>query len=212
MDRPGSLVRSPPLSALYGRVPLCCAPILMRPLAIATLLVPVLMPVLAGAEYRLTSDIVSVGAVDCTGGSFRLKASIGEPGTGIVAESPWLLQQGFWWVWRGTTGIPEIPDAVPASSFDLRLDQNAPNPFNPVTRISFVVPGETGAPVATRLDIIDVRGRLVCNLVDSPLPPGAHEVTWSGQSSDGRLVGSGVYFYHLSTGDQNATRRLVILK
>jgi hypothetical protein len=162
------------------------------------------------AEYRLVSDLVSTGAIEGQGDAFRLQGSIGGAPSGRVGNPPWTIQQGFWFLWRGVTGI-EMPEAPP-QSFDLQLDQNAPNPFNPVTRITFTVPGRPGEFIATRLDVVDVGGRLVCVLVDSSLPSGVHEVVWSGQGRDGQIMGSGVYFYRLRTGDQIITRRLVMVK
>ena len=37
-------------------------------------------------------------------------------------------------------------------------------------------------------------------------------VYWDGRNKSGEPVGSGVYFYTLSTGDYTATRRMVIVK
>jgi len=35
---------------------------------------------------------------------------------------------------------------------------------------------------------------------------------WDGQNSEGELVGSGVYFYVLKSGDFTATRKMLIIK
>ena len=62
------------------------------------------------------------------------------------------------------------------TAFELR--QNAPNPFNPATQISFVVP-DGGANVSLR--IYDVSGQLVRTLVDGFEPSGIRSVSWQGR-------------------------------
>ncbi len=83
------------------------------------------------------------------------------------------------------------------------LGDAVPNPFNPVTRISYVLAHDG----EVRLTIYDVAGRLVERLVDGPKSAGDHVATWD---AHGRP--SGVYFYRLETDSFSATRKLVILK
>jgi len=95
----------------------------------------------------------------------------------------------------------------PEAAFDLR--QNAPNPFNPATTISFVVPAG-GANVSLR--IYDTAGRLVRTLVDRFEPSGTREVTWQGRNDQGQPVSSGVYFYRLTAPSFSETRKMVLLR
>ena len=90
------------------------------------------------------------------------------------------------------------------------LRQNAPNPFNPTTTMSFVVAGES----ATRalLQVYDPAGRLVVTLVDGELAPGDHSVVWEGRDGRGRRVASGVYFARLLVGGETDARRMIMLK
>ena len=37
-------------------------------------------------------------------------------------------------------------------------------------------------------------------------------VYWDSRNTTGELVASGIYFYHLSTGDYSKTRKMLILK
>jgi hypothetical protein len=78
-----------------------------------------------------------------------------------------------------------------------------PNPFNPVTRISYHV----SATQHVRIAIYDVAGRLVEDLVNETKAPGEYVVEWDA----GRLP-SGVYFYRMQTGDQMFVRRATLLK
>ena len=89
------------------------------------------------------------------------------------------------------------------------LEQNSPNPFNPVTNIFFSIPEKT----KVELYICDVSGRVVKKLIDGvPMEPGRHKATWDGWNDAGRAVSSGVYFCKLSAGDKVAERKIVLLK
>jgi hypothetical protein len=89
------------------------------------------------------------------------------------------------------------------------LYQNKPNPFNPVTVISYELPAG-GCHVA--VDIFDVRGRHVCNLVNTVQTDGLKSVTWNGADGQGRRASSGVYFYTLKTANQTLVRKMAIIK
>ncbi len=85
---------------------------------------------------------------------------------------------------------------------------NYPNPFNPETTI------EMNIPVAgkTKLIIYNSRGQLVKTLVDNVLDEGTSYVTWNGTDSKGNPISSGIYVYKLDTGNQTATRKMILLK
>lgn len=90
----------------------------------------------------------------------------------------------------------------------LELTQNYPNPFNPTTKISFYLPESA----RVRLDVYDVSGARVRTLVQGFASAGAHHPVWDGRDDDGDPVGSGVYFYRLTSGKTQLTRKMVLLK
>lgn len=98
---------------------------------------------------------------------------------------------------------------LPRSATAFSLQQNAPNPFNPSTQISFAVP-DGGANVSLR--VYDLTGRLVRTLVDGPEPAGTRSVTWSGDDDQGQRVPSGTYFYRLTAPSYSEQRKMVLLK
>ena len=69
----------------------------------------------------------------------------------------------------------------------------APNPFNPRTSILLSLP----VPGRARIEIYDLRGRLVRQLMDESLPAGEYARSWSGLDDQGRKVASGVYLVRL---------------
>lgn len=90
-----------------------------------------------------------------------------------------------------------------------KLYQNYPNPFNPTTVISYKlkVRSEVG------LKIYDILGREIITLISGVKDAGDHAVEWNGKNSAGRQVGSGVYFYQISTKKGFlSTKKMILLK
>jgi hypothetical protein len=82
------------------------------------------------------------------------------------------------------------------------LDQNFPNPFNPVTVIRFALP----EPAHTRLTVYTLLGEEVAMLLNEPLNAGAHRVSFDAQG-----LSSGVYFYRLEAGLNIATKKMLLV-
>jgi hypothetical protein len=89
------------------------------------------------------------------------------------------------------------------ASRDLELMGNHPNPFNPVTQISFYLP----EAVHVHVDIYNILGQRVERLVDGVLESGEHMVEW-----DGSRAASGVYFYRFTAGEHIENRKMLLLK
>lgn len=128
------------------------------------------------------------------------------------------------------TGIDEIDDLLilfgnnataigyhsdPAAE-NFTLYQNYPNPFNPSTRIAYYLPQSARVSI----QIFDVRGQLVRNLLETQMPPGDFDIDWNGSDSQGKPVSSGIYFYRIHatpslmhTGSQfSQTRKMMLLR
>ena len=99
----------------------------------------------------------------------------------------------------GNTGIVD-GEVAPVT---LSLSQNYPNPFNPVTNIRYSNPGQS----RVRLSIFNLKGQLVKELVDSVQQPGNYTI-----SLDASGLGSGIYFYRLTTDTGSITRKMVLSK
>jgi len=104
----------------------------------------------------------------------------------------------------GKSGSAGLPKAF-------ALEQNSPNPFNPATTISYSVP-ERNSAVHVRLDVYDIRGRLVRTLVNEAREAGTYHLLWDGTDSNGRHLASGVYLYRIKAGQFVKTRKMVLLK
>jgi hypothetical protein len=88
-----------------------------------------------------------------------------------------------------------------ASVFDVCLA--TPNPFNPVATIHFNLPEAT----RVTLNVYDVSGRLVAQLINGLTGAGSHQATF-----DGSHLASGVYLYRLTAGSKSATGKMVLMK
>lgn len=113
---------------------------------------------------------------------------------------------------RGRMPGPDVTGVTPGDPLPAvpTLAPNAPNPFNPATTIRFALPA--GGIGRTRLQVIDLKGRVVRTLVDGRLPPGRHEVEWRGRDDDDREVASGVYLYRLEADGASAMGRMTLVK
>ena len=92
--------------------------------------------------------------------------------------------------------------------FTFALNQNYPNPFNPSTSISYTIPERN----IVSLNIYDVNGAFVQNLVDENLEPGFHSVSWDGTNANGSKVSAGMYFYIIKSGNLVSTQKMIFLK
>ena len=101
----------------------------------------------------------------------------------------------------GVTAAPPVPSR-------LHLAQNHPNPFNPLTTVTFTL---EKAGIAS-LRIFDASGRLARTLFTGYRDSGAHAVLWDGLDDSGRQVGDGVYLYRLDAAGESDTRKMVLVR
>ncbi|MEJ2634376.1 MAG: T9SS type A sorting domain-containing protein [Calditrichia bacterium] len=107
------------------------------------------------------------------------------------------------WIFDGDLAVLDIGQISAQIPEKYNLQQNYPNPFNPVTTIEFAVE-KTGL---VNLDIFNIRGQKIAGLVNKTLTPGSYKVSFDA----GRLP-SGVYFYRLTAGTFQQTKRMILMK
>jgi parallel beta-helix repeat protein len=90
---------------------------------------------------------------------------------------------------------------------EFALEQNRPNPFNPVTTIAFHLPEASGYD----LFIYSVSGRLVRQESGNG-QVGWNQWTWQGRDNLGGEVASGVYYYRLHAKDFVETRKMTLVR
>ena len=94
----------------------------------------------------------------------------------------------------------EVNIGIPAK---FELSQNYPNPFNPSTNLEFGIP-DLGF---VSLKVYNASGREVATLVNELKAAGYYTVNFNASG-----LSSGVYFYTISAGDFNVTKKMLLVK
>ena len=135
--------------------------------------------------------------------TFRFKAcDVGNPGLLEAAFDDFSIERFA----TDLTAVDANPTAVASA-----LAQNSPNPFRPgatLTTIRFSLTTPSDAKIA----IFDATGRQVRTLLEGPMQSGTHTLVWNGLDDSGNEVGAGVYFYRLTAGAFEQSRRMTIVK
>ncbi len=82
------------------------------------------------------------------------------------------VEYGFWKMLSQTQVVSPVENETP--TVRNQLFRNYPNPFNPITRISFTVEKEA----EVRIELYDLKGRRVDTLFEGVKPSGAFSFTY----------------------------------
>jgi len=105
-------------------------------------------------------------------------------------------------------GAEIVNEEAVSSTISSNLLAVAPNPFNPLTEISYSLSSDG----VVELRIYDAAGRKVRSLDQGFRSYGRHRVLWDGRNDSGMRLGSGVYFVKLTAGNDATTRSITLLK
>ena len=108
----------------------------------------------------------------------------------------------------GAPPYVDIDDNVIVQAPEVFLHQNYPNPFNPATTINYSLKENS----KVSLNIYNIKGQKVKQLVNDQLSAGQHSVVWNGKDDNGKSVSSGIYFYKLKTGNFEKARKMMLIK
>jgi len=142
----------------------------------------------------------------------------------LTENSPCIDVGTAWFIWNNDTlidlssgeyqgvapdmGADEYPSTVNISNStamptEYVLNQNFPNPFNPITTISYELPKTSDVTVK----VYDISGRLVETLVNSCQNAGRYAAQWNASG-----YSSGVYFYRVETPEFSDVRKMILMK
>ncbi len=145
---------------------------------------------LSEAETKLNAWRESeFSALDIRQGEIEI---VNELWNGFVAQGDILFS--------GLDDNNELPELIEANNY--------PNPFNLKTVISFTLAGNSDV----NLEVYDILGRKVRDLINTRLESGSHKVIWDGMNEKGEVVSTGVYFYRLTYGDKQEIKPMTLLK
>ena len=88
-----------------------------------------------------------------------------------------------------------LPQCVPLHSY--------PNPFNPSTTISYLLPKNE----ILTLEIIDISGKVIQTLVNETQSAGYYSVKWNASN-----VSSGIYIYRIDAGNFSSMKKCLLIK
>ena len=126
-------------------------------------------------------------------------ATAGWTGAGFsgILYTNWDNNYRLMFDWWGNTGIE-------GTSVGLSTINNAPNPFNATTNISFSL--AQNSPVS--ISVYNVAGQLVSTIADNQsFDTGTHSVEWNAQS-----FSPGVYFCRLNADGISQTHRMLLVR
>lgn len=108
----------------------------------------------------------------------------------------------------GDGSITSVETGEPFVPAGFHLAQNYPNPFNPSTTINYKLENTS----EVNIQVYNMLGQVVRNLVQADKPPGSYSVVWNGKDDFGKGVASGNYYYQLKVGEFLSTKKMLLLK
>jgi hypothetical protein len=171
---------------------------------------------LSGSYAYVADDGFGVLVVDISDpASPTTVGSIGTPGSAHGVA----VSENYVYVADGTFGLQvaatQCEGAVGVNTVSngplptrLLLETTFPNPFVAATTIDYALPASSSA----RLALYDLQGRRVALLIDRFQAAGRYSLKWDGRNTAGRRIAPGVYFLRLKSGDEVASRKIVLLR
>ena len=99
----------------------------------------------------------------------------------------------------------EILSQIPS---EFVLGKNYPNPFNPLTRLDYLLPRRSDVSIR----IYNMLGQEIITLLEQEQSYGEYSILWNGLDRSGKQVASGVYFTELKAGSIRRVTKMLLLK
>jgi len=138
---------------------------------------------------------------------------------GLFQKASYRLTCVIYTQWVNAGNPTSISKSENNSLSGYKLLQNFPNPFNPSTKIWFVIPNgvrnlkdfSSQSPrndnSLVTLKVYEILGKEVATLVNEEKPAGSYEVNFDGSS-----LTSGIYFYRLESGKFVSVKKMILIK
>ena len=104
--------------------------------------------------------------------------------------------------------LPASNDEIIQLHHSFYLNNNYPNPFNPVTTLRY----DLSENSLVTITIYDMLGRKVKTLINQTQDAGHKSVIWNATNDYGKPVSAGIYLYQIQAGDYISTKKMVLLK
>ena len=171
--------------------------------------------------YR--SDTENFGeAIQINPGTILGQGTINEPTDYEYIDEDNFLAGNTYWYWLETInaiGECAILEPISITIQGVGINENEivtdnyclsnyPNPFNPITNISYSI-NETENVM---IEVYNLRGQLVKTLVNEIQETGEYNVVWNGTDNSNKPVSSGVYLYKMKSGNYISTKKMILMK
>lgn len=113
-----------------------------------------------------------------------------------VAPAEWVSAKDF-------AEAPKVP-------LNFYLNPPTPNPFNSACRIEFGL-SETDAGDVS-IDVYDINGRHIKNIIDASLEAGNYRFTWNGDDETGNSAPSAIYLIRFEGAGRTITKKVSLIK
>jgi hypothetical protein len=151
-------------------------------------------------QRKTTGEFESIGFVDGKGTTTEIQNYLFRDKNLLSCTYSYRLKQMDFDGSFAYSGEVEVEINQPSVFY---LGQNYPNPFNPATNIQYSIPNEGNVT----LKVYDILGKEVATLVNEYKQAGTFDVVF-----DGSNLASGVYYYQLTSGELNSTKKLMLTK
>ncbi|MDD2331703.1 MAG: T9SS type A sorting domain-containing protein, partial [Candidatus Cloacimonetes bacterium] len=107
-----------------------------------------------------------------------------------------------------TIGQPGTEPEVPEIPMATKLLNAYPNPFNPQTNIRYSLK-DAGQ---VQIEIFNLKGQKIRSFSNNHATAGFYSQMWDGKDTQGQVVGSGIYFYRMTSGKYSSTKKVMMMK
>jgi len=146
-------------------------------------------------------DLSDAGSV-VTVGFYVSNGTYGTPSVNVGGVDNWSVTIHA----TTPTGVDPTPSESAAPPF--LVGNPTPNPSRGDLALYFDLPSGK----RMRIDVVDIHGRRVGQLLDADLPAGKHTIRWDGRNASGRQVSNGVYFVLFDAGGGRVARRALVAR
>jgi hypothetical protein len=115
--------------------------------------------------------------------------------------------------YEGNNVVTEVGERQPVGlPLAFALHQSYPNPVRQTTNAQAMIRFDLPQAERVTLQIFNLLGQRVRELIDAEKSPGFHRVVWNGRDDHGKPVPIGVYFYRVQAGKMNGVKKLVVAR
>ena len=154
------------------------------------------------SSHPLSSTSIPQGAVSFHNGSGSSFAYVVQVSGNYNYECDFHASSGMTGSFSATISSVE-ENSLSAQPAIFLLEQNHPNPFNPITTIRYHLPITSNV----ELSIYNLLGQKIETLVSEKQSVGQHQVQW-----DAGQHANGIYYYLIKIGEFQDVKRMVLVK